>query len=215
MAHGHAARQRPRLHALVPVDLLERAVLERRAPNLRPPVVVRVQDVHHSLVVRLGRRLDRRERPVRLPQVRIAAVLVEALGRHAGLPGGGVSGRGRRLRRYWWTVVFLWRLRLLLSGLLVLEWRLFLEELAQLGVEFGQRIGRAAAGAAAAAAGAAATALAKEAVEPAHWGTRVLRKPSRHGWEKYGGGRVAGKKQPLKLFCWRRRFASVDSKGAT
>ena len=67
IAHGHAAAQRAVLNALVPVDLLDRTVLQRRPANMGAPVLVGVQHVHQALVLGFGVGFDGGEWPVRLP----------------------------------------------------------------------------------------------------------------------------------------------------
>ena len=74
-AHGHALRPRRVVHALAPADLLESAVLERGPPDLRLALLVALEHVHDLLLVALGLGLDLGERPVRLPEVGVPAIL--------------------------------------------------------------------------------------------------------------------------------------------
>lgn len=81
-AQGHAVRHARVRHAGPPVDLLESAVLQRRPPDLALALLVPLQHVHQLLVVALGLGLDLRQRPVRLPQVRVSPILELALSWH-------------------------------------------------------------------------------------------------------------------------------------
>lgn len=78
-AHLHPVLPGAALHAVHPLLLLQRAVLQRRPADVVLALLVPVQHVHQLLVVRLALGLDLGVGPVRLPQVRVPSILEEAL----------------------------------------------------------------------------------------------------------------------------------------
>lgn len=92
--HRHAVPPLPRVVAIIQRNLLLDAVLDRRAPNGRFPVLVAFEDILEFLLVGFGFGFDGGEGSVGGPEVGVAAVGVERFGGDDGFCGVGCWGFG-------------------------------------------------------------------------------------------------------------------------